>query len=55
MRHALPILGRLVLSDDEEILSDACWALSYLSDESNEKIQDVIDAGVSGRLVQLLQ
>ncbi|CAK8563753.1 unnamed protein product [Lathyrus sativus] len=55
VRLALPILGRLVFSDDEEILADACWALSYLSDDSNDKIQEIIDAGVSGRLVQLLQ
>ncbi|XP_058730650.1 importin subunit alpha-2-like [Vicia villosa] len=55
VRPALPVLGRLVLSDDEEILADACWALSYLSDDSNDKIQEIIDAGVCGRLAQLLQ
>jgi hypothetical protein len=54
VKPALPALQRLVFSDDEEVLTDACWALSYLSDGTNDKIQAVIDAGVCGRLVQLL-
>lgn len=54
MRPALPALERLVFSNDEEVLTDACWALSYLSDGTNDKIQAVIEAGVCGRLVQLL-
>lgn len=32
VRPALPALARLVHSNDEEVLTDACWALSYLSD-----------------------
>ena len=51
---ALPTLARLIYSTDEEVLTDACWALSYLSDGSNDKIQAVIEAGVCRRLVELL-
>ncbi|KAJ7980328.1 Importin subunit alpha [Quillaja saponaria] len=54
VRPALPALERLVNSSDEEVLTDACWALSYLSDGTNDKIQAVIEAGVCVRLVNLL-
>ncbi|KAM1171503.1 hypothetical protein ACFX2G_022215 [Malus domestica] len=54
VKPALPALERLVHSNDEEVLTDACWALSYLSDGTNDKIQAVIEAGVCVRLVQLL-
>lgn len=54
VRPALPALERLVHSADEEVLTDACWALSYLSDGTNDKIQAVIEAGACPRLVELL-
>merc|ERR1719321_2332365 len=41
-------------SDDFEILIDCCWALSYVSDGNNEKIQAVLDAGVGVRLTKIL-
>jgi importin subunit alpha-1 len=54
VRPALPTLAQLIYSQDEEVLTDACWALSYLSDGPNEKIQAVIESGVCQRLVELL-
>lgn len=54
MRPALPVLQQLIHLNDEEVLTDACWALSYLSDGTNDKIQAVIDADVCKRLVDLL-
>ncbi|WKA08961.1 hypothetical protein VitviT2T_026641 [Vitis vinifera] len=53
-KPALPALGRLIHSNDEDVLTDACWALSYLSDGTNDKVQAVIEAGVCPRLVELL-
>jgi importin subunit alpha-1 len=55
--EALPTLANLLYYKDDEVLTDACWALSYLSDDTgphNQKIQAVIQAGVSRRLVELL-
>ncbi|KAI4310932.1 hypothetical protein MLD38_035875 [Melastoma candidum] len=54
VKPALPALTHLIHSTDEEVLTDACWALSYLSDGTNDKIQAVIEAGVCPRLVELL-
>ncbi|XAR49250.1 hypothetical protein NMG60_11032377 [Bertholletia excelsa] len=54
VRPALPILQQLIHLNDEEVLTDACWALSYLSDGPNDKIQAVIEASVCPRLVELL-
>ncbi|GLE04237.1 hypothetical protein PINS_up013148 [Pythium insidiosum] len=51
---ALELLQHLIHSPDEEIVTDACWALSYLSDGSNEKIQAVIESGVVTRIADLL-
>ncbi|KAH9688201.1 Importin subunit alpha-1a [Citrus sinensis] len=55
VRPALPALAQLIHSNDEQVLTDACWALFGLSgDRNNDKIQAVIEAGVCGRLVELL-
>ena len=51
---ALPLLSRLVFSQDKETVTDACWALSYLSDGPNDRITAVLRSGVAPRLVDLL-
>jgi len=54
---ALPTLSQLIRTKDDDVLTDACWALSYLSDDTgpqNRKIQAVIDAQVCGRVIELL-
>ena len=54
IQPALQVLSKLVYSLDDEVLIDACWAISYLSDGSNDKIQAVIEASIPRRLVELL-
>ncbi|KAI7897606.1 armadillo-type protein [Cokeromyces recurvatus] len=51
---ALNVLSQLINSTDEEILIDTCWAISYLSDGPNDRIQAVIESNVCSRLVELL-
>eukprot|EP00455_Lapot_gusevi_P047781 TRINITY_DN6511_c0_g3_i1.p1 TRINITY_DN6511_c0_g3~~TRINITY_DN6511_c0_g3_i1.p1 ORF type:complete len:532 (+),score=234.59 TRINITY_DN6511_c0_g3_i1:88-1683(+) len=53
----LPVLAQLLFVHDDEVVTDACWALSYLSDDTggnNSKIQAVISSGVCRRLIELL-
>ena len=50
----IPCFAHLIFSQDDEVVTDACWALSYLSDGTNDKIQAILDASVAGRLIDLL-
>jgi hypothetical protein len=54
VRQALPLLARLLNSQDPDTVTDACWALSYISDGSNDRIAAVLKAGVAPRLIGLL-
>lgn len=50
----LPVLAHLLNHTDYDVLVDVCWALLYLNDGPNDKIQaHVIDASVCRRLVEL--
>lgn len=44
----------MVYFSDDEVTTDACWALSYLTDGTDDKIEEVVNSGVVPRLIQLL-
>lgn len=51
---ALPALINAAHSDDDEILTDAAWALSYIADGPNDRIQAVLETGILPRIIELL-
>jgi importin subunit alpha-1/8 len=54
VKKLLPTLGLLLQHNDKAILSDVCWALSYVTDDTTEKVQAVVNANCVPRLVALL-
>lgn len=55
MLPAISVLGQLIISKNAAAMMDACWALSYLSDGDDSRIQAVIDSGITSTLVELLE
>ncbi|KAK8689893.1 hypothetical protein V6N13_088603 [Hibiscus sabdariffa] len=54
IKPTLSTVARLIHSNNEEVLSNACWVISYVTDGTNDKIQAVIKRGVRKRPVELL-
>jgi len=48
-------LASLIHNPDQEVIIDALWALSYLSDGNDSQIQAVVNAGILPRVISLLE
>lgn len=52
---ALPVLGQIIRSEvDVESVVDATWAISYLSDGDDSRIQSVLDLSILPNLVKMI-
>ncbi|XP_058040640.1 importin subunit alpha-1-like [Ahaetulla prasina] len=54
VKQMLPTFTCLLQHKDEDIISDTCWAIYYLTNATHHHIQVVVEAGVLPRLVELL-
>ncbi|KAM9817937.1 importin subunit alpha-8 [Syngnathus typhle] len=54
VQQVLPALIQFLHLSDKDILSDGCWAISYLTDGTNDRIAIVVKTGIVPRLVELL-
>lgn len=55
LRQALPVLAAVVTScNDQDTIVDATWALSYISDGDNNRIQEVVNLNLIPSFVKML-
>lgn len=57
IRRAVPSLARVLMSrENEDILTDICWAFSYICDsQSKETLPYIVETNVLPRIVELLR
>ena len=51
---AIPVLGQLVRSSDDDILIETLWAISYLTDAPDRQIETVVQEGVVPFILKLM-
>ena len=55
VKRAIPSLIKvLVENEKEDIITDICWALSYLSDGAKERVNDLLNPALLVKIIQLL-
>lgn len=56
VKRAIPSLIKVLIENDkEDIITDICWALSYLSDGNKERIPDMLNYNLLVKLIQLMR
>ena len=51
---AVPVLGQVLRGDNDTAKVDALWALSYISDGDDDRIQSVVGSGLLDVLIEML-
>jgi len=51
----VPVLARLLMINDDEVMMDTCWALSYVSDGGDDRIDMVVAQGCIQPLMTILR
>ncbi len=52
IRRGIPSLAKVLIeNDNEDILIDVCWAMSYLSDGGDERITVILSTKVLPRMI----
>lgn len=51
---AVPVLAQILKGENADAKQDALWALSYISDGNDDNIQTVLDTGIIGVIIELL-
>lgn len=54
VQYVLPALAALISNNDREVIQDAVWGLSYLTDGDEHMVQAVVDSGITNRCVELM-
>jgi hypothetical protein len=54
IKPAFPALRHLLSIADEEVVTDACWALSYVSDGEDTRIEEVVKSGAVPLLINMM-
>ena len=53
--QGVPTLAKLLMIQDEEVLMDTCWALSYVTDGGDDRIDLACQTGVVPLLMTILR
>lgn len=56
VKDCIPLVKRILTNfDNPEIVSDSCWCLIFLCEGLDDRIEDVLDAGIGPLLINLLR
>ena len=53
--QGVPTLAKLLMIQDEEVLMDTCWALSYVTDGGDDRIDLAVAAGIVPLLMNIMR